>query len=107
MSVSHPDGLSYLLDVKEVLGSSYDEVADVLYLWRSEKPAEGVSLTSEEGHLVRFDPESFELVGFTIYDFHRRWQEDDPHTTLVVTVPSLGRQRGEVSKPQKHELVPA
>jgi uncharacterized protein YuzE len=103
MSVSLPDCLDYLLDGAEPLASSYDEQADVLYLSRGE-PREGVTLDSEEGHLVRLDPQSYEIVGFTIFGFSRRWQEDAP---LTITVPSLGFQGGRTSKPEMHELVPA
>jgi hypothetical protein len=108
MSVSHPDNLNYLLDGTEKLGASYDEQADVLYLWRGEASTEAVTLNSEEGYLVRLDPESYAIVGFTIFDFCRRWQEDDHKTTkLTVTIPSLGFRGGETSEPQTHELVPA
>lgn len=108
MSVSHPDNLNYLLDGEEQLGASYDEQADVLYLWRGDEPREAFTLNSEEGYLVRLDPESFEIVGFTIFDFCRRWQEDDHTiTTLRVTVPSLGVRGGHTSEPHTHELVPA
>lgn len=108
MSVSRPDNLNFLLDGKEQLGASYDERADVLYLWRGERAQEAVTLNSEEGYLVRLDPESYAIVGFTIFDFCRRWQEDDRKTTtLTVTIPSLGFRGGETSEPQTHELVPA
>lgn len=107
MSVSHPDSLRYLLDGTEPLGASYDEQADVLYLWRGAEPQEAVTLNSDEGFLVRLDPESYAIVGFTIFDFCRRWQEDDRKTTrLTVTIPSLG-VRGATSEPQTHELVQA
>jgi hypothetical protein len=108
MSVSHPDKLNYLLDGEEKLSASYDEQADVLYLWRGRKPQEAVTLNSDEGYLVRLDPETYSIVGFTIFDFCRRWQEDDGKTTkITVTVPSLGFRGGETSEPQTHELVPA
>jgi hypothetical protein len=108
MSVSHPTNLNYLLDGTEALGASYDEQADVLYLWRGKTSQEAVTLTSEEGYLVRLDPESYAIVGFTIFDFCRRWQEEDHKTTsLTVTIPSLGFRGGETSEPQTHELVPA
>ena len=108
MSVSHPDNLNYLLDGEEKLGASYDEQADILYLWRGDEPKEAVSLNSEEGFLVRLDPESYEILGFTIFDFCRRWQADDHvRTTLHVTIPSLGFRGGETSEPHEHQLVPA
>lgn len=108
MSVSHPDSLKYLLDGKETLNASYDEQADILYLWRGEESREAVTLNSDEGYLVRLDPETCKIVGFTIFDFCRRWQQEDQKTTrLTVTVPSLGFRGGKTSKPQRHELVPA
>lgn len=107
MSVSHPDNLNFLLDGQERLGASYDEQTDVLYLWRGEKSSEAVTLNSEEGFLVRLDPETYQIVGFSIFDFCRRWQQDDhKSTTLTVTIPSMGF-RGETSERQQHELVPA
>jgi Protein of unknown function (DUF2283) len=107
MSVSHPDRLSYLLGGEEELGASYDEQADILYLWRGDAPVPAVSLTSEEGHLIRFDPKSYELVGITIFDFCRDWQQADPVSHIPVTIPSLGLKKGETTEPQRLELVPA
>jgi uncharacterized protein YuzE len=107
MSVSHPDRLAYLLDGKEQLSASYDEQADILYLWRGDAPREAVTLNSEEGYLVRLDPDTYKVVGFTIFDFCRRWQEDDHQATrLTVTIPSFGFRSGKTTKPRKHELAP-
>ncbi len=75
MPVSHPDKLNYLFN-DEPLGAEYDEQADILYLWRGD-PTGDLLLTTAEGHLVRIDPETAEIVGFTIFDFCSRWQAED------------------------------
>ena len=106
MSVSHPDSLRYLLDGEEPLDCSYDEQTDILYLWRGETPGEAVSLTSVEGHLARLDPGSGEIVGFTIFDFRRRWQNAD-ETHIKVTVPRVGLDDRETTEARELELVPA
>jgi hypothetical protein len=105
MSVSHPDSLHFSLDTGEALKGSYDEQADILYLWLGKKPREAISVTSNEGHLVRLDPESYEVVGFTIFDFCRRWQDDDPGGQFPVTLPSLGESGGEITEAQTFALL--
>ena len=70
-----PDRYKFLLDGEEALGGSYDEAADVLYLWRGEKARPGVALSTPEGHLVRIDPITAELVGVTIFDWGRKWKD--------------------------------
>ena len=107
MSASHPDSLSYLLNGEEPLGCSYDEQADILYLWRGDTSVPAMSLTSDEGHLARVDPHSGEVVGITIFDFCRRWQLSDEHGThIFVTVPSFGID-DTTTEAQQFELVPA
>jgi len=107
MPVSHPDKLKYLLDGEEKLGSSYDEQADILYLWRGEGPRHAISLTSSEGHLVRLDPGSAEILGFTIFDFCARWQEEG-HTVIPINVPGYDLGSGvERTAPRSLQLTPA
>lgn len=111
MSVSHhPDNLRFRLEsgtsVSD-LSSDYDEQADILYLWLGDKPREAFSLSSREGHLVRIDPRTNEIVGFTIFDFHRIWQDDDV-TELNVTPPDFRHdQDSEVTHSEPMRLVPA
>ena len=106
MPASHPDNPHYLLNGKEELGADYDEQADILYLWRGEGPRDAVSLTSNEGHLVRLDPDSAEIVGFTIFDFSARWQ-DEGHTVIPINIPGYDLGRGvERTAPRSLELTP-
>ena len=109
MSVSHPDSLHFSVRNEhgeiESLSSSYDEQADILYLWLGAAPREAFSVTSDEGHLVRLDPTTYEVVGFTIFDFRRRWQADDPDGDVKVSLPSFGEDEGEVTAARELELV--
>lgn len=111
MSVSHPERLKFRITATEPgelegpLNSSYDEQADILYLWLGRKPREAISVTSIEGHLIRLDPDSHEVVGLTIFDFCRRWQEDDPGGGFQVTIPNLGESEGGVTAAKQLELV--
>ena len=56
------------------LGLSYDPEADVLYCSYG-PPREAVSEETSEGIIVRRDPETREVVGFTVLDFSRRFHE--------------------------------
>ena len=69
------DPFKFTLNGEIVLGCSYDEEADILYLWPGDEPRPGVAIQTPEGHLVRFDPDTRELVGITIFDWHRTWRE--------------------------------
>ena len=106
MSVSHPDSLHFKLNDKPVT-SAYDEQADILYLWLGKKPQEAISVTSNEGHLVRLHPETYKIVGVTVFDFCRKWQADDPGGSIEFTLPSLGEDEGGVTEPQRFALVGA
>ena len=107
MPVSHPDELKYLMDGEEALGASFDEAADILYLWRGDGPRHAISLTSSEGHLVRLDPETAEIVGFTIFDFCARWQEEG-HTVIPINVPAFAFGGGVArTAPRSLQLTPA
>ncbi len=108
MSDSQGTDFIFLLDGEERLGADYDEFADVLYLWRGEEPTQAISLTSMEGHLVRLDPETGDLVGFTIFGWEGELKRRGP---IKVTVPVIGlndddQQRQEPTT-HKLDLVPA
>src|SRR4051812_39950077 len=92
MSAFHPDKLRFRIEDEEVLGSAYDEQADVLYLWRGER-REAVSLTSDEGHLTRLDPGTGGIVGFTIFDFKGKLGPDEVPGRFFVRVPDVGSER--------------
>jgi uncharacterized protein YuzE len=68
----------------QLLRSEYDEGQDILYLWVDE-PRPATTYETEQGHLVRLDPETYELVGVTILDFRRRWKGRD----IVLQVPQV------------------
>jgi len=88
------------------LGFSYDDTADVLYLWRGDAPRPAISLTTDEGIVVRFDEDSGELVGFTILNWLQVWALRG--TPLEIEVPDLEVAAGSLAG-ERHELelVPA
>lgn len=100
------DSYIFLLDGKEQLGADFDEFADVLYLCRGDEPVPAISLTSNEGHLVRINDETGEIVGFTIFG----WDGELNRGTIQVTVPVIARSHDEdedddrATQPQTHEL---
>ena len=65
----------FVLDGKERLSAIHDKLGDVLYLWRGEKARPAVSIESQEGHLARIDPDTGELVGFTIFGWDGELRE--------------------------------
>ena len=104
MSESEPLTGEFRLFGKEILGHDYDEEADILYLWRGDKPVEALSLPSAEGHLIRVHPETHEVVGFTIFDFRRRWNAQG---SIRIAAPSITGDRGGSRAAEELELVPA
>lgn len=91
---------TFLLDDKEQLSAIHDERGDVLYLWRGERARAAVCVESQEGHLVRIDPDTGELVGFTIFgwDGHLRG-----HGEFTVTVSAVWHDT-EIREQEKHKL---
>jgi uncharacterized protein YuzE len=54
----------------------YDPEADVLYVSFGEpKPAEGIDIG--DGTILRVEPMSRKILGFTILDFSKRTEEND------------------------------
>lgn len=104
MSISHPVEMNFTLD-GEPLGCSYDEQADILYLWRGKKAKPAVSLTSVEGHLIRIDDATGEIVGFTVFDFSRACQPEGP--PLLFTVPTVNTGDDDLTQGRVLELVHA
>ena len=109
MSVSHPSSITFRIADGPTLENDYDEQADILDLWIGNVARAAISVTRKEGHLVRLDPDTHELVGFTLFDFCRRWQPDDPggEIDITITTPSLGRGAGNVTEASERHLVPA
>jgi len=60
----------------EPLNLHYDRSADVLYLSLG-PPREAITIEVEEGILTRIDPETRQVIGFTIIDFALRFQRDE------------------------------
>jgi hypothetical protein len=87
MSGFHSEIGSFALDGIEPLGASYDDEADVLYLWRGSEPSEGIGVTSDEGIVILFNPSDGEIVGFTLLDWRSKWGESDH---IEVTIPEVG-----------------
>ena len=64
---------------------TYDRQNDVLYLSYG-KAREAISEETEDGVLVRRDPCSDEIVGFTVLDFRRRLEQ--PGFSLILPQPA-------------------
>ncbi len=93
---------SYVLETSVELTAEYDADEDILYAWVGREPREAVSYETEDGHVVRLDPETKEFVGVTIFAFQARWA-DRPITLEWETVverpvpwiPRIARKRRE------------
>lgn len=108
MSESRFAGRSYFLegpDGREQLNASYDECADVLYLWRGDDPREAISFHTEDGPLVRVDPSTGELVGVTLLDWWTTWADKQ---RIDLDVPRVGPRERDATEASAHrELVTA
>ena len=107
MSESRFAGRSYFLEGpegREPLGASYDEHADVLYLWRGKKPVEAISLPADDGILVRVHPTTGDLVGVTLLDYDVFWAAKE---RIAIDIPAVGRSESEAAapKPEHRQLV--
>ncbi len=63
----------------------YDAEADVLYVSKGEPRADADSDEVDEGIVARFDPETREIVGYTILNFLKRSQKGLSALTLPFT----------------------
>jgi hypothetical protein len=100
LSESRFAGRSYFLEGpegREPLGASYDEHADVLYLWRGKKALEAISLPTDDGILVRVHPKTGDLIGVTLLDFDACWSEKE---RIELDVPEVGRSESEAAAPK-------
>jgi hypothetical protein len=107
LSESRFAGRSYFLDGpdgREALGASYDDAADVLYLWRGDTPTEAISLPMDEGPIVRVDPETGDLVGVTLLDWSLMWADKARIELDVPTTAPSEREASEDRAPYR-ELV--
>ena len=60
----------------------FDKEADVLYVSQGEPRADADSEEVGEGVVARFDPNTREVVGFTILNFLKRSDKDLPAVVL-------------------------
>ena len=56
---------------------SYDKEADVLYITEG-KPREAIGEMMDDGLIVRKDPKTKEIIGFTIVDFTEHFNTSKP-----------------------------
>lgn len=80
----------------------YDEDEDILYAWVGDEPRAAITYETDEGHLVRLDPETKDLVGVTVLDYRARWEDKPINITWeaeveqpVPWIPLLSRKRRE------------
>jgi uncharacterized protein YuzE len=64
-----------VLETRVELQCEYDAEADTLYAWTGDKPRAAITYETDEGHLIRLDPDTKEFVGVTIFDFRASWQD--------------------------------
>ena len=84
------------MDKAKTLGLHYDKEGDVLYIY-FDKPFEAVCVEEEEGLLIRVDPETSEVIGYTIIDFLARFDKLAQHAIqlpLVIDPATLNLQHG-------------
>jgi len=85
------------MDKAKTLGLHYDKEGDVLYIY-FDKPLEVVCV-EEEGLLIRVDPETSKVIGYTIIDFLARFDKLAQHAIqlpLVIDPATLDLKRGAV-----------
>ncbi|HYL64002.1 MAG TPA: DUF2283 domain-containing protein [Candidatus Methylomirabilis sp.] len=65
------------MDAKELglLKINYDPQGDVLYCSFGE-PREAIGVETDEGIILRQDPETDDVVGITVVDFSKRFQKN-------------------------------
>lgn len=77
------------MDEKE-LKVNYDPSADVAYFSYGE-PREALSFEAEGGVVVRLDPMTNKIIGFTVVNFVRRFQKD-PGTFISLPTSAIGSE---------------
>lgn len=68
--------MSLVLKSQITLNYEYDEDDDTLYAWVGQSPSEAITYETDEGYLIRLDPETREFVGVTIFDYHAKQDEE-------------------------------
>ena len=59
---------------KQIVSISYDRESDVMYLSYQDVEAEAEEI--EDGIFARYDPKNESLVGFTILNFSKKFDQD-------------------------------
>lgn len=84
------------------LNCEYDADEDILYAWVGHAPREAITYETDQGHLVRLDPDTKEFVGVTIFEWEARWQGqpiqldwEEEHEQPVPWLPWFSRKRVE------------
>lgn len=78
----------------------YDEGGDLLYLSVG-LPSESLTWESPEGHLVRVDPDTLDVVGLTVMGFAARRAQG----SISVTVPTQDELRALIGAGHTEELL--
>ena len=67
--------MTLVLENRVELTCEYDANDDTLYAWVGDSPRPAITYETDDGHLVRLDPETKEFVGVTIFDWEARWAD--------------------------------
>ena len=73
---------------KVPLNTHYDADEDIFSAW-SRQPAEVLSVEPVEGIVLRLDASSDELVGYTVLDCHKRFENLSPEAVSLPLVPDF------------------
>jgi uncharacterized protein YuzE len=68
--------MTLVLEGRVTLNCEYDAENDILYAWIGDKPRQAITYETDEGHLVRLDPETQGFVGVTIFEWSHRSTEE-------------------------------
>ena len=68
----------------EKLKVFFDKIGDVLDIAIGE-PREAISKEADNDIIVRFDPKTDEIIGFTILNFEKRFEHMNASETLPIT----------------------
>lgn len=71
-----------VLESQITLTCEYDAEDDTLYAWVGDGPQPAITFETDEGHLIRLDPETKEFIGVTIFDFQERWSTEPIQVAL-------------------------
>jgi hypothetical protein len=67
--------MTLVLEAEVELSCDYDREEDILYAWVGEGPRAAITYETDDGHLIRLDPDTHEFVGVTIFNYEARWAD--------------------------------